>query len=203
MAPQKSSNAERPYLQPYRQPNSQLASKTANQLSSQPDRQSPSQPVSQPLNQLYRHWMRRLLRHCDRMGDDGDIPVAAVVLDAKNRCIGWGSNRRHQAQDPLGHAELIAIGQAARLLGDWRLNHCTLLVTLEPCPMCAGALVQSRMGRVVFGAPDPKRGALGGCLDLADHPSAHHTMQVMGGLEAEAASQQLRLWFRRRRGRDC
>ena len=175
MAPQESSNAEQPYLQPYLQPN----------------------------NQLYRHWMRRLLRHCDRMGDDGDIPVAAVVLDAKNRCIGWGSNRRHQARDPLGHAELIAIGQAARLLGDWRLNHCTLLVTLEPCPMCAGALVQARMGRVVFGAPDPKRGALGGCLNLADHASAHHTMQVMGGLEAEAASQQLRLWFRRRRGQDC
>lgn len=175
MAHQESSNAEQPYLQPYLQPN----------------------------NQLYRHWMRRLLRHCDRMGDDGDIPVAAVVLDAKNRCIGWGSNRRHQARDPLGHAELIAIGQAARLLGDWRLNHCTLLVTLEPCPMCAGALVQARMGRVLFGAPDPKRGALGGCLDLADHPSAHHAMQVMGGIEAEAASQQLRLWFRRRRGQDC
>jgi tRNA(adenine34) deaminase len=195
MAPQESSNAERPYLQPYRQPNSQLASQLTNQLA--------SQAANQPSNQLYRHWMRRLLRHCNRMGPDGDIPVAAVVLDAKNRCIGWGSNRRHQAQDPLGHAELIAIGQAARLLGDWRLNHCTLLVTLEPCPMCAGALVQARMGRVVFGAPDPKRGALGGCLDLADHPSAHHTMQVMGGLEAEAASQQLRLWFRRRRGQDC
>jgi tRNA(adenine34) deaminase len=195
MAPQESSNAERPYLQPYRQPNSQLASQLTNQLA--------SQAANQPSNQLYRHWMRRLLRHCNRMGPDGDIPVAAVVLDAKNRCIGWGSNRRHQAQDPLGHAELIAIGQAARLLGDWRLNHCTLLVTLEPCPMCAGALVQSRMGRVVFGAPDPKRGALGGCLNLADHASAHHTMQVMGGLEAEAASQQLRLWFRRRRGQDC
>ena len=175
MAPQESSNAERPYRQPYLQPNSQL----------------------------YRHWMRRLLRHCDRMGHDGDIPVAAVVLDAKNRCIGWGSNRRHQAQDPLGHAELIAIGQAARLLGDWRLNHCTLVVTLEPCPMCAGALVQARMGQVVFGAPDPKRGALGGCLDLADHASAHHVMGVIGGVEAEAASQQLRLWFRRRRGQYC
>jgi tRNA(adenine34) deaminase len=195
MAPRESSNAEQPYLQPYRQPNSQLASQLTNQLA--------SQAANQPSNQLYRHWMRRLLRHCNRMGPDGDIPVAAVVLDAKNRCIGWGSNRRHQAQDPLGHAELIAIGQAARLLGDWRLNHCTLLVTLEPCPMCAGALVQSRMGRVVFGAPDPKRGALGGCLNLADHASAHHTMQVMGGLEAEAASQQLRLWFRRRRGQDC
>jgi tRNA(adenine34) deaminase len=207
MAPQESSNAERPYLQPYRQPNSQLASKAASQLASQPDRQSPSQPVNQPvnqpLNQLYRHWMRRLLRHCNRMGPDGDIPVAAVVLDAKNRCIGWGSNRRHQAQDPLGHAELIAIGQAARLLGDWRLNHCTLVVTLEPCPMCAGALVQARMGQVVFGAQDPKRGALGGCLDLADHPSAHHAMGVIGGVEAEAASQQLRLWFRRRRGQIC
>ena len=145
--------------------------------------------------------MRRLLRRAERVGAAGEIPVAAVVLDERGRAIGWGSNRRERDQQPLGHAELVALQQAARLRQDWRFNGCTLLVTLEPCPMCAGALVQARMGRVVFGAADPKRGALGGCLDLASDPSAHHHMQVRGGLLAEACSQQLEAWFRRRRQR--
>ncbi|MEB3262870.1 MAG: nucleoside deaminase [Synechococcus sp.] len=146
-------------------------------------------------------WMARLLRHAEAVGRSGEIPVAAVVLDERGRCVGWGSNRRHHEQDPLGHAELVALRQAARLRSDWRLNRCTLLVTLEPCPMCAGALVQARMGRVVFGAPDPKRGALGGCLDLAHDPSAHHHMEVMGGVLEAQASEQLSRWFRQRRGR--
>jgi tRNA(adenine34) deaminase len=146
-------------------------------------------------------WMERLLRRAEAVGAEGEIPVAAVVLDGRGRAIGWGSNRRERDQQPLGHAELVALQQAARLRADWRFNDCTLLVTLEPCPMCAGALVQARMGRVVFGAADPKRGALGGCLDLSSDPSAHHHMLVMGGSRAEACSAQLEAWFRRRRQR--
>jgi tRNA(adenine34) deaminase len=146
-------------------------------------------------------WMERLLRRAEAVGAEGEIPVAAVVLDGQGRAIGWGSNRRERDQQPLGHAELVALQQAARLRADWRFNDCTLLVTLEPCPMCAGALVQARMGRVVFGAADPKRGALGGCLDLSRDPSAHHHMLVMGGSRAEACSAQLEAWFRRRRQR--
>lgn len=156
---------------------------------------------SPPERELHALWMRRLLRLAVHVGEAGEIPVAAAVLNAQGRCIGWGTNRRHLSNDPLGHAELTALSQAARLLGDWRLNHCTLLVTLEPCPMCAGALVQARMGTVVFGAGDTKRGGLGGSLDLANHPSAHHHMRVLGGVEGEAASQQLADWFRRRRRR--
>ncbi len=144
-------------------------------------------------------WMQRLLRCARRLGASGEIPVAAVVLDAGGRCIGWGGNRRHHRQDPLGHAELVAIAQASRLLGDWRLNQCTLLVTLEPCPMCAGALVQARLGTLVYAAPDPKRGGVGGALDLVRHPSAHHHMRVVAGVEAEAAGHQLSGWFRQRR----
>ena len=143
--------------------------------------------------------MERLLRRAEVVGAQGEIPVAAVVLDAQGRAIGWGSNRRERDQHPLGHAELVALQQAARLRGDWRFNDCTLLVTLEPCPMCAGALVQARMGQVVFGAFDPKRGALGGCLDLSRDRSAHHHMQVLGGCRAEACSAQLEAWFRQRR----
>ncbi|MFQ6537256.1 MULTISPECIES: nucleoside deaminase [Aphanothece] len=147
----------------------------------------------------HRFWMERLLRCAERVGMRGEIPVAAAVLDGQGRCIGWGSNRRHREGDPLGHAELMAIGQASRLLGDWRLNSCTLLVTLEPCPLCAGALVQARVGTLVFGAPDPKRGAVGGNLDLVHHPSAHHHTRVLPGVMAAEASQQLGDWFRRRR----
>lgn len=147
-------------------------------------------------------WMQRLLRRAAAAGALGEVPVAAVVLDPRGRAIGWGSNRRETEADPLGHAELLALGQAARLRRDWRFNDHTLLVTLEPCPMCAGALVQARMGRVIFGAADPKRGALGSCLDLSRSSTAHHRMDVRGGVCGKACEQQLQEWFRQRRLRN-
>ena len=156
-------------------------------------------PPALPPDPVLEAWMDRMLRRAERVGRHGEIPVAAVLLDARGRALGWGSNRRERAGDPLGHAELVALRQAAAARGDWRFNDCTLLVTLEPCPMCAGALIQARVGTVVFGAPDPKRGALGGCLDLSGDPSAHHRLQVMGGLREAEARQQLESWFRRRR----
>jgi tRNA(adenine34) deaminase len=143
--------------------------------------------------------MQRLLRRAATAGALGEVPVAAVVLDPRGRAIGWGHNRRERDADPLGHAELLALAQAARLRRDWRFNGHTLIVTLEPCPMCAGALVQARMGRVIFGAADPKRGALGSCLDLSRSPTAHHAMDVVGGVCAEACQRQLQEWFRQRR----
>ncbi|WP_399221456.1 nucleoside deaminase [Synechococcus sp. Lug-A] len=148
-----------------------------------------------------RLWMERLLRQARRAGDRGEIPVAAVVLDGEGRCLGWGSNRRQLDQDPLGHAELVALSQAAAMRGSWRFNDCSLIVTLEPCPMCAGALVQARMGRVLFAAGDAKRGGLGGTVDLARHPSAHHRMEVEGGLLEVQATLLLADWFRQRRQR--
>jgi tRNA(adenine34) deaminase len=144
--------------------------------------------------------MDRLLRRAERVGQSGEIPVAAVLLDGGGRALGWGSNRRETDADPLGHAELLALRQAAAARRSWRFNDCTLLVTLEPCPMCAGALIQARVGTVVFGAADLKRGGLGGCLDLAGDPSAHHHMRVIGGVRGEEASRQLEEWFRGRRG---
>ena len=144
-------------------------------------------------------WMQRLLRRAELVGQQGEIPVAAVIVDGQGRAVGWGSNVRHRQQDPLGHAELVALRQAAALRGDWRFNDCSLLVTLEPCPMCAGALVQARMGQVVYGATDPKRGGLGGCLDLANHPSARHRMRVQGGVLGVEGQQLLENWFRQRR----
>ena len=144
-------------------------------------------------------WMTVLLERAALCGSTGEVPVAAVILDEHGRCIGHGRNRRERCQDPLGHAELVALQQAATVRGDWRFNPCTLLVTLEPCPMCARALVQARMGTVVFGASDRKRGALGGCLDLAQHPSSHHHMRVVGPVMQDKAGEQLAAWFRRRR----
>ena len=144
-------------------------------------------------------WMDVLLQRAEVTGAEGEVPVAAVILDAQGRAIGHGRNRRQNHMDPLGHAELVALRQAAVMQGDWRFNSCTLIVTLEPCPMCAGALVQARMGTVVYGAKDPKRGGLGGSLDLSTHASAHHHMDVVRGVRELEAREQLERWFRQRR----
>ena len=146
-----------------------------------------------------KRWMRQLLKRAELVGQRGEVPVCAVILDSTGHCIGHGSNRREQERDPLGHAEIAALKQASRLRNDWRFNDCTLIVTLEPCPMCAAALVQARMGQVIFAAHDMKRGGLGGTIDLANHISSHHHMTVIGGVEEKAARQQLVQWFRLRR----
>ena len=144
-------------------------------------------------------WMDVLLQRAELTGAEGEVPVAAVILDREGRAIGHGRNRRQNQMDPLGHAELVALRQAAIVQDDWRFNNCTLVVTLEPCPVCAGALVQARMGTVVFGATDPKRGGLGGSLDLSTHASAHHHMKVIRGVRETEARGQLERWFRQRR----
>ena len=140
-------------------------------------------------------WMARLIERASQIGETGEVPVAAVILDSQGRCIGHGRNQRTKNQNPLGHAELIALRQASWINSDWRFNDCTLLVTLEPCPMCAGALVQARMGQVIYGASDKKRGALGGTINLAKHPSAHHKMKIIGGILEKEAQIQLKEWF--------
>ncbi len=140
-----------------------------------------------------------LLKRASRAATAGEVPVSAVILDLYGRCIGQGNNRRTRDQDPLGHAELVALKQASLIKGDWRFNDCTLIVTLEPCPMCAGALIQARMGRVIFGASDSKRGGLGGTIDLSTHKSAYHKMQVSSGVLKEEACNQLQAWFKLQR----
>jgi len=162
----------------------------------------PSKTFSKPLeltNADCERWMKCLLARADKVGLHGEVPVSAVILDQKGHCIGRGSNRRSKEYDPLGHAEIIALKQASLIKKDWRFNTCTLIVTLEPCPMCAGALVQARMGQVIFGADDPKRGALGGTIDLAKHKSSHHKMEVIRGVMREEAKEQLDKWFKQRR----
>ena len=143
--------------------------------------------------------MRRLLTRAEEIGTLGEIPVAAVILNKKGHCIGYGTNTRERNKDPLGHAELIALRQASWIKSDWRFNDCTLIVTLEPCPMCAGALIQARMGQVIFGATDIKRGALGGTLNLANQKSSHHKMTIKRDVLKNEAQQQLKRWFHLRR----
>ena len=143
--------------------------------------------------------MKRLLNKAKLVGEKGEVPIAAIILDNRGRCIGYGENRREAIKDPLGHAELVALKQASWIKNDWRFNECTLMVNLEPCPMCAGALIQARMGRIIYASEDPKRGALGGTLNLAEHKSAHHKTLIEGGLMAEESRKIIVDWFKEKR----
>ena len=144
--------------------------------------------------------MTRLLSKAKHVGERGEVPIAAVILDNEGRCIGHGRNRREKMRDPLGHAELVALRQAAWIKDDWRFNDCTLFVNLEPCPMCAGALIQARMGQIIYGAEDLKRGALGGTINLAKHKSAHHKMLITKGIMEEESKKLIVEWFKNKRG---
>ena len=144
--------------------------------------------------------MRRALDLAARAGAMGEIPVGAVVYEtASGRTLGEGHNLRHINKDPAAHAELIAIRAAAAAVGDWRLNHCTLVVTLEPCPMCAGLIVNARLGRVVFGCPDPKAGACGSLMRLTEDPRFNHRVTPVAGVLGDQCAMLLRNFFKSRR----
>ena len=129
----------------------------------------------------------------------GDVPVGAVVINNEGEVIGRGFNTREVSHNPLGHAEVNALNDAASQLGSWRLDDCTLVVTLEPCTMCAGAIVQSRIGRVVFGAFDEKAGAVGSLWDVVRDPRLPHRPEVVSGVLAEEAAQLLSRFFKNKR----
>jgi len=143
--------------------------------------------------------MTKLLSKAKNVGDKGEVPIAAIILDEVGKCIGYGENRRERLKDPLGHAELVALRQASWIRNDWRFNDCTLIVNLEPCPMCAGALVQARMGQVIYASADLKRGALGGTINLAEHQSAHHKMLIVKGIMEKESSKIIVDWFKNKR----
>ena len=139
--------------------------------------------------------MKFILRRSDEVGKV-ELPITAVIIDEKGRCIGRGSNKRETNNDPLGHAELIALRQAAMIKNDWRFNECSIIINLEPCTMCAAALVQARMGKVIYGAEDDKRGGFGGTIDLSKHVSAHHKMIVISGILENDCKNKLKVWFK-------
>ena len=129
-----------------------------------------------------------------------DVPIGAVVVDAAGDVIGRGHNEREATGDPTAHAELLALRAAAATLGEWRLNGCTLVVTLEPCTMCAGAIVLARVDRLVFGAYDEKAGAVGSLWDVVRDRRLNHRPEVIGGVMADEAGARLRDFFTGHRG---
>ena len=147
------------------------------------------------MNEQYREAMGKALFLANRARETGDVPVGAVVVDENGRIIGRGWNCREAHHDPAGHAEIVALREAGRARGTWRLTGCTLVVTLEPCTMCAGAILASRVDRVVFGAWDPKAGAAGSLRDVLRDARMPHPTEVIGGVLAQEAAMQLRSFF--------
>ena len=146
-------------------------------------------------------WMRHALALAERAEREHDeIPVGAVVVDASGTVVGEGWNRNIGDHDPSAHAEIVAMRESGRALGNHRLVGCTLYVTLEPCAMCAMAMVHARVARVVYGATDPKTGAAGSVFDLLADPRHNHRVEVTGGVLGEEAGNRLRNYFRAKRG---
>jgi tRNA(adenine34) deaminase len=139
--------------------------------------------------------MRQALALAALAAGDGDVPVGAVVVDASGTVIGTGRNTRERDNDPTGHAEIVAMREAAAALGEWRLEGCMLVVTLEPCTMCAGALVAARVERLVFGAFDEKAGAVGSLWDVVRDRRLNHRPEVVSGVLADDSATLLRDFF--------
>lgn len=144
-------------------------------------------------------WMLQAIADARLALETGDVPVAAFVLDAAGNRIGAGRNERELRADPTAHAEVLAIRQAAESVGDWQLPGTTLVVTLEPCAMCAGAILNARIPRVIFGAWDEKAGAVGSVYDLLRDRRLNHRVEVIAGVEAEACAALLVEFFAARR----
>ena len=148
------------------------------------------------------HWMRHALALAERaQREDDEIPVGAVVVDATGQVIGEGWNRNIAEHDPSAHAEIVAMRRAGKAIGNHRLLGCTLYITLEPCAMCAMAMVHARIARVVFGASDPKTGAAGSVFDLLADPRHNHRVEVAGGVLGEEAGTMLTAYVRAKRGK--
>ncbi len=143
-------------------------------------------------------WMEEALALARMAEETGDVPVGALVV-REGRVLGRGFNRREAACDPTAHAEVLALREAAETDGIWRLDGATLYVTLEPCPMCAGAVVNSRIARLVFGATDPKGGACGSLFDIPSDPRVNHRVPITSGILAEESAAMLRAFFEERR----
>jgi tRNA(Arg) A34 adenosine deaminase TadA len=154
------------------------------------------------MNSANEEWMQQALALADTAErEHGEVPVGALVVGPDGALLGEGFNRNISERDPSAHAEIVAMREAGRRLGNHRLLGCTLYVTLEPCAMCAMAMVHARVARVVFGARDPKTGAAGSVFDLLGDPRHNHRVAVQGGVLGEEAGTRLTNYFRRKRGK--
>jgi tRNA(adenine34) deaminase len=145
------------------------------------------------------YFMQLALQEAEAAAEEGEVPVGAVIVHDERRVIASDHNRREQLHDPTAHAEMLAITQAAEALGSWRLDSCTLYVTLEPCPMCAGAIVQARMPKVVYGADDPKSGAVQSLFKMLNDVRLNHQCSVVSGVLAAPCGNVLSRFFQQQR----
>jgi len=162
---------------------------------------SAEQPASaSPFAEDDAYWMRLTLQEAEKARRREDVPIGALAV-RNGEIIGRGYNRREADQDPTAHAEMIAIRQAAQVIGHWRLEDVTLYCTLEPCAMCAGAMVLARLPRLVYATTDPKAGAGGSILNIVQHEALNHRVEVAHGILADEAAEQIRSFFRMLRAR--
>lgn len=149
----------------------------------------------------YNRYMRMALQEAEQALNSGEVPVGAILV-VNDRVIARAGNEKEKSGDPTDHAEMLVIKRAVAKLGRWRLNDATMYVTLEPCPMCAGAMIQARLGRLVFGACDPKAGAAGSVTDILDVPWLNHQVPVKSGVLEKECGELLSTFFNSLRGND-
>ena len=147
------------------------------------------------------YYMKEALKAAQDAYDAGEVPIGAVIVH-NGEIIGRGFNRRNTEGNPLCHAEIIAINEAAHFMGDWRIEECTMYVTVEPCPMCAGAIVQARIPRVVYGAKNPKAGCAGSVLDVLNEPKLNHQVDVTEGVLKQECAAMMKEFFKRFRKKE-
>ena len=145
--------------------------------------------------QRHQYWMQQAIKLAQQAGNQGEIPVGAVIVDQNNNLIASAHNQKEKNQDATAHAEILAIRQASQKLCSWRLNRCSLYVTLEPCPMCAGAIVQARLQTLVYGVDDFKTGAIRTVINIPDSGASYHRLQVFAGIQEGACRDLLQSWF--------
>ncbi|NEO52957.1 MAG: nucleoside deaminase [Okeania sp. SIO3B5] len=155
--------------------------------------------IDHPSYLVHRKWMSRVLELAKIAGNAGEVPVAAIVVDSDGQLIAEAQNRRERDFDPTAHAEILALRQAGQILRNWHLNQCTLYVNLEPCPMCTGAILQARIGLLVYGADDPKTGTIRTVANFPDSVFSNHRLAVLGGIMESVCRQELQSWFARLR----
>jgi tRNA(adenine34) deaminase len=148
---------------------------------------------------VHRQWMNQAIALAQSAGEAGEVPVGAVVVDANGNLVATAENRRERDKDPTAHAEILALRAAGQVIETWHLNSCTLYVTLEPCPMCAGAIVLARLGLLVYGVDDPKTGTIRTVANIPDSAYSNHRLPVIAGIMESVCRQQLQSWFAQRR----
>lgn len=155
--------------------------------------------IHDPAYPIHCRWMSRAQELAKAAGEAGEVPVGAVVVDSTGNLVAEAQNRKERDKDPTAHAEILALRAAGECLQTWHLNDCTLYVTLEPCPMCAGAIVHARLALLVYGADDPKTGAIRTVANIPDSASSNHRLPVLAGILESSCRQQLQSWFASRR----